>query len=141
MRQAPGEPCEADLDLILFRVGGVRYGADAGEVGAAMALGGAAPEGLRWFHESMAYPGGPVDYRRPMVLALRGDTAQVVVDDLEDIVRIPIAELLPFPSLIEPAVRGKGLWAIARRGRELILLVDLHRLLASPARHADPRAS
>lgn len=139
MRQAPGGPCEADLDLILFRVGGVRYGTDAGEVVAAMALGGVAPEGLRWFHESMAYPGEPVDYRLPVVLALRGGTAQVVVDDLEDIIRVPIAELLPFPALVESAVSGKGLWAIARRGRDLILLVDLHRLLASPT--PDPCAS
>jgi chemotaxis signal transduction protein len=131
MSAGPGKACAEDLELVLFRVGGLRYGVDARQVACIEDNPLSARDGLRWFHEILGLPGGAVTYLNPVVLTLHGWSTGIIVDGLEDIVRIPLSDLSPFPSLTESAARAKGLWAVAKRDEQLILLLDFD-LLSAP---------
>ncbi len=49
-----------------------------------------------------------------------------LVDNLEDIVTVPLEDIFPLPPLIERTQKtGAGLWAIARIEDQLIALLDL----------------
>lgn len=130
MNPAPEAPVESDLDLILFRVGGVRYGADAAQVVSATALRGKEPADARWFHDAMGYPDAEVSYANPVVLSLRTVSTALIIDGLEDLVRVPISDMRPLPTLLEPMAHGRGVWAVATWNKSLILLVDLLRVAA-----------
>jgi hypothetical protein len=128
MTAEPDGESAAGLDLALFQVGGVRFGVEAGQLASTAVLQGPAAVGLRWFHEILGYGEGAVRYRNPVVLNLRSARPGVIVDGLGELVRVPLAELRPFPPLAEAAARARGLWAVARRRDHLVLLVDFQLL-------------
>jgi hypothetical protein len=122
--------CAAHLDLVLFQVGGVRYGTDADLLASIEVLQERVEDDLRWCHEVLGFPASRSTYMNPVVLTLRGLNTRIVVDGLEDIIRIPLSMLSPFPPLTESMARARGLWAVAKGDGHLILLVDFHLLAA-----------
>lgn len=140
MSQRRAEPSQEDVDLVLFQVGGVRFGAQAGEVLSALPVGADETENLLWFHESVGLPLS-VAYRDPVALELRHTTPRLVVDGLENLVRRPLSDFRPLPALIESKAMEKGFWAALPEESGMVLLVDLHRLVQAwpvAPRDADP---
>ncbi|MGA2079661.1 MAG: hypothetical protein ABSH53_03475 [Holophaga sp.] len=131
MKESQADGPMADLELALFQVGGVRYGVEAGQVAGTEVFQGPGAVGVRWFHEIMGYPDGRVHYRDPVVLTLHGAVGRIVVDGLEHLACVPLCDLRPFPPLAAPAARARGLWAVAKRGEHLVLLVDFDLLNAT----------
>lgn len=130
MSGAPLEPAREDLDLILFQVGDVRLGAQADQVLSALPVEATGAKNVLWLHDLVGMPDGPV-HRHPVALELRNGSVRIGVDHLESLVRKPLSELRPLPSLIEAKALERGFWAALPEDTGMVLLVDLYRLLQS----------
>ncbi len=134
MNQRRPAPSREDVDLVLFQVGGVRFGAQAAEVLSALPVEAAGTADLLWLHDSLGLR-KDIAYRDPVALELRGETTRVVVDGLENLVRRPLSTFRPLPALIQTKALENGFWAALPDESGMVLLVDFHRLV-----HARPAA-
>jgi len=135
-------PGESPLHLLLFSVGGVRFGVDLEQVSAMSAYGGEQGEDLFWFHEEMAYGEEPVPYGSPTVIAIRtGDERpyRVIIDSMEDIASFSLHRIRLLPALVEPLALRRGIWGVLPRDGDLVLLVDFRRLLQERTRQSKAR--
>lgn len=124
------------LDLLLFSVGGVHFGVDAGQVTGIAAYDGEQGEELFWFHEKMGYGDREVVYVSPTVVMIRsgkGSPYRVVIDSMEDIAEFCQDDISLFPPLLEPFSMRTGMWGILQRHGEMVLLLDLPRILKEEA--------
>ena len=120
------------LDLLLFSVGGVHFGIDAGQVTGIAAYDGDQAEELFWFHEKMGYGDRKVVYDSPTVVMIRsgkGSPYRMVIDSMEDIAEFCQDDISLFPALLEPFSLRMGMWGILQRHGEMVLLLDLSRIL------------
>ena len=125
-------PAAGLLNLLLFTVGGVRFGCDAEQAEAMAAYGGEAADDLRWFHELLGYGDREVRYGAPSVVTIRSPGSRglrVIVDLCEDLVEVPSADISPLPPLLEPLLLRQGIWGVAQWDGRLVLLVDFLRFL------------
>lgn len=132
MSDAGGIPDAFGLNLLLFSVGGVFFGADAEQVEETLAWQGDGADDLVWFHRELGYAGDGIAYRAPSVLKIRtadGRDYRVIIDQMEDVTAIVSGDIRPFPPLVEPFALRKGMWGIVVKGDRMILLVDFKRLL------------
>ena len=120
----------AGLELLLFRVGGVCFGIDAGQVEKMDSCGAEAPAGALWFHDLLDFGTLPVAYREPTLLSIKapGETVGVIVDAVQEIAEFPFDAIRPFPPLVEPFALAKGMWGVLQRGEEIVPLLDFQRL-------------
>ena len=133
------EPGELSINLLLFRVGGVRFGCDADQASGIAACGGLPADGLSWFHEELAF-GCPVDYQAPTVITIKSERVpsyRVVIDQLEQIAEFGCQQIRLLPALLEPFALRHGIWGIIPGDREPVLLVDFQ-LLLQKKHPADP---
>lgn len=120
-----------ELELLLFTVGGVSFGVVAEQVEGILSWQGEGADGIAWFHRELGYAGDTIAYRAPSVLKVRTEDAQdylVVIDMLQDVTRVVVGDIHPFPSLVEPFALHKGMWGVVVRDGRMILLVDFQRL-------------
>lgn len=120
---------EIRLNLIMFSVGGVLFGVDAGLVAEITGFNDDEVEGSVWFHDALGYSCAPPDYLAPVIVSIRTEGSRqfnVIIDAMEDIVEISVTDIRPFPPLLEQVVRSKGLWGVVERCGRLVLLVDFH---------------
>lgn len=119
------------LDLLLFSVGGVNFGVDAGDVAGIVAYDGEQADDLFWFHTELEYDDVALTYLSPMVVTIRTGGIQsyrVIIDSMEDIAEFSQNDIRLFPALLEPFAILKGLWGILPLNGVMVLLVDLQRL-------------
>lgn len=115
------------LDLLLFSVGGVHFGVDAGQVAGIATYDGEQAGDLFWFHEEISYSTKTVRYLSPTVITIRireGASYRVIIDSMEDIAAFTLDDISLFPSLLEPFVLPRGIWGIVPRNGKMILLLD-----------------
>lgn len=120
------------LNLLLFSVGGVRFAIDADQVTGMTPYAGEEADDLFWFHEELDYGRGTPAYDDPVIIAIRTEDAtsyRVVIDRMEDVAEICALGIRPLPPLLEPLLLRKGMWGVAERGGQMVLLVDFQRLL------------
>lgn len=120
------------LNLLLFSVGGVRFGVDAEMTAGITEYHGEVAEDLFWLHDEVGYGGIVPVYSAPTVVAVRVEDSRsyrVIIDKMEDIAEISSADIQPFPKILEPHVLQKGLWGTTIRGGHMVLLLDFTRLL------------
>ena len=120
------------LNLLLFSAGGVRFGVDAAQIAGTAAVTNDDAAKPAWMHELLEFGDRPVVYREPVILVLGTGGAgrrRVVVDAMEDIITVPVDEILPLPPPVESHVLGKGLWGVLPKGGRMILLMDFRLLL------------
>ena len=120
------------LNLLLFSVGGVRFGVDADQVAEITAYDGDPAENLFWFHEEMDYGAQTVRYLSPTIVTIRtGDVSpyRVIIDSMEDIAEFSQNDICLFPSLVEPFSLQKGMWGILLQHGSMVVLLDFQRLL------------
>lgn len=120
------------LDLLLFSVCGVHFGADAGQVTGIALYDGEQADDLFWFHEELEYGDSATTYFSPTVVTIRTGRLQsyrVIIDSMEDIAEFSQNDIRLFPALLEPFAIRRGLWGILPRSEIMVLLVDFKSLL------------
>lgn len=123
-------PVEIRLNLMLFRVDGIPFGCDADQISRVDASPGTGDETLHWFHRELGFP-RPVDYHSPTALTVRGadpSPYRVVIDQLEQIAEVGLAEIRLLPAPVEPFALARGIWGVLPREGRLVLLVDFQLL-------------
>jgi hypothetical protein len=130
MRNPRGEEFEC-LNLVLFSVGGVFFGMDGDQVAGVSDYGTAVEADLLWFHEAIGYGKRSVEYRAPTIATIRTGQGprRVIIDSMENIAEFRTDEIDLLPALLEPFALRRGIWGILPRGDNLVLLVDMDRLL------------
>ncbi len=115
------------LNLLLFSVGGVRFGVDAAQISGTTALADDDDEKPVSLDELLEFGDRPALCREPVVLdaaSAAGGRLRVVVDGMEDIVAVDAAEIVPLPPAVESRLLDKGIWGVLPRGEQMILLLD-----------------
>lgn len=131
------------LDLLVFRAGETRFGLDAEQIAEVLSL-----------EDLEVVPGGPngpphlcragveiplVDlasmkwgqalaHQREAKLVLPKEApppAAFVIGDPEEMLRVETGAVEALPPMIRSMVRGSGIWAAARSGDGLVILIDL----------------
>ena len=54
-----------------------------------------------------------------------GSLVGFVIGEPEDIVQVDVEDIELLPPLIRPMVKGRGIWGVAIRKGELVILIDL----------------
>ena len=124
-------PAAAELNLLVFSVGGVRFGCDAEQAEAVAGYRGE-EENLFWLHEELGYGGRPVHYRAPSVVTVKTEDARsyrVIIDQMEELIGISADDIAPLPRLMERSALGRGIWGVVERQGRMILLLDFQRFL------------
>jgi chemotaxis signal transduction protein len=132
---------EATLKLLLFSVGGVRFGCDAEQAEKVATYGGQAADDLFWFHQELGYGGVSVVYRAPSIVTVRTEDARsyrVIIDMMEEFIEVTADDICPFPRFMEPFFLRKGMWGVVQRGGGMILLLDFQRFLRDKCGWGDP---
>lgn len=120
------------LDLLLFSLGGVHFGVDAGQVTGVAVYDGEQADDLFWLHEELEYGAAAATYVAPTVVTVRTGCVpsyRVIIDKMEDVAELSQNDIRPFPALLEPFTLRKGLWGILPRNGSMVLLLDFQRLL------------
>jgi len=136
------DPGENHLNLLLFTVGGVRFGCDSGQVAGIADFTGAAAEDLFWLHEELGFQAPVVAYRSPTIVSIRTEGERpyrVIIDTMEEIGAFSLRDIRLFPALLEPLALQKGLWGILPRGEKMVFLVDFQLLLKMRAKQIDDK--
>lgn len=116
------------IGLLLFTLGGVRFGVDAEQVLATAPYHGERGEEIPFLHERIGFGAASPRYLVPTVIAFgarQGGRRRVVIDGIEEIAWFHLDDLRPFPAVIEPLALRRGMWGVAPRPRGVILLLDL----------------
>ncbi|MEW5739720.1 MAG: Frizzy aggregation protein FrzB [Myxococcota bacterium] len=106
------------VDVVLFEIAGVRYGADLTQVRRV---------DLDDPTESVGFPlGRPSDGRRALVFSGDEQTeCRLAVDSVLGVLKIPVTQLRRMPRTVAAPSLSLGAWL---DGRDTVLLVDLHAL-------------
>ncbi|MDD2365102.1 MAG: hypothetical protein PHN84_02955 [Desulfuromonadaceae bacterium] len=122
------------LDLLMFSVAGVYYAADAAQIAGVEKFRGGRDGSEVWFHEEMEFGCGDICYSSPTVLTIRSGaetTQRVIIDKMEDIMRVTEDDISLFPPLVETFALKKGLWGILLLDGVMVLLLDFERLFSA----------
>lgn len=125
------DSAEINVNLLLFSVGGVRFGMDAELAAEITEYYDEEADDLVWFHKEMGYGYTPA-YTEPVIVAIRTEDSRsyrVIIDKMEDVAEIRVVDICPFPTLLEPFALRTGMWGVADRDTHMVLLVDFQRLL------------
>lgn len=131
LAQPANEEISGSLNLLLFSVGGVHFGVDAGHVSSVNAYDDSQSQNLSWFHEELQYGDAAVKYISPTVITIRtagSELYRVVIDSMTDIAEFNLDDIHLFPAMLEPFALKKGMWGIICRNGTMVLLIDFQLL-------------
>lgn len=116
------------VDVVLFEIAGVRYGADLAQVRRV---------DLDDPTESIGFPlGRPAEGRRALVFVAEHLTeCRLAVDAVLGVQKIPLAQLRRLPKAVAAPPLSIGAWV---DGKDTVLLVDLHALNPFTRKPQDP---
>ena len=120
------------LDLLMFSVGGINFGVDAGQVAEVAVYDGGQADDLFWFHKELEYDIAASAYFSPTVITIRTGGAlpyRVIIDRMEDITEFHQSDISLFPALLESFALRRGMWGILSVHGSMVLLVDFQLLL------------
>lgn len=121
------------LTLLLFSVGGVHFAVATDQVLGTTAYeddGHAQEDAPLWFHRAVEFTSDPA-YLEPTAVTVKSKgqrTCRVIIDAMQEIVEVGAGEIKPFPAVLEPFARRKGLWGVFPRFGRMFFLVDMERL-------------
>jgi hypothetical protein len=115
------------IDLVIFVVAGIRYGADLGQVRRI---------DLDEPTESVGAPLGKPDVgNRALVFEVgQGHERRLAVDEVMAVARVPLTSLRRMPPAVNASKFSIGAWL---DGEATVLLVDLHAMVPLPAEDQD----
>jgi chemotaxis signal transduction protein len=120
------------LRLVIFTVGGVCFGADAGQIAAICDYTPDTETGdVILLAERFACRGQPPNASPATILKLKGNNrfCRVAVDRVEEIMEIGNNVIRRLPPLIQTFTAESGIWGVIVRDKKMLLLIDLNRLV------------
>ena len=96
-------PSDRRVQLVLFRLGQARIGVLASQI-----------ETLR-------------EHGRNIEARVAG--TWIVLEDLDELLEVPLEAIRPFPALVEPFSLRSGLWGILAHRGQFVFLADLQQML------------
>ena len=123
-----------DIHLLIFNIMGIRLGVDMEQVYQMKSPEQVDEEEFQaadfhYFHEMVPFHQESVYYHTPRVLFLRHAECLtgVLIDQPEDIVRVPIDSIQPLPPSLGKGRKSEAIWGVALRDGDIVLLVDFDR--------------
>lgn len=111
-----------ERDILLFSLGGRRHAVEAGTVHRISSR-----EEPNWVRSTVL--GAPEKPRRGLVTVLGDEERALAVDVVLGIEHIPAESISPLPPLAEETIRTRGISGLVSYEDELLLLVDLPKLI------------
>lgn len=127
----------ASLDILCFRLGGILWGIEADQVDR-IARPEEVPEGsIVDPTRALGVAAREGETGRRLVLRLGSARAILSVDELLDLVPLSPNDLAALPPLIAGALPDGRIWAVGKKGDEILLLLDVATLCGAnaPAEH------
>lgn len=122
MNQSEPEALPKTITLLLFSAGGLGFGAPAEQIIKTVKKTTHASENhikLPW-----AISTEKNEQISLMVNTIEGKEVLVPIDDIEEIATVSIADISPFPAIIEPFLLSKGLWGVLLRNGRFFFMVN-----------------
>lgn len=116
------------VQILLFEAGGQQFGALLDDVAyvTKMTVGRASTRRVELAGE---VGGPPPSLERGRIVVARATDTGIVVDAVDDIIGVPLADVLPLPSFMIAATRLPYVRRVARTGSgDLIVLLDLDKI-------------
>lgn len=135
------DQCSDEMHILVFTVQGVIMGVDTSQIGEILEVDEAATRGLRIrpIHEEFSFGAGPVTYKAPKVITIKGRTAKgtgdhrsslaAMIDRPDYIAEVTVDSIQGVPSLLaaRPGA-SRAIWGAFVRNGDVILLLDLLKL-------------
>lgn len=122
-----------DFHLLVFKVGGIALGGDMDQIREICD-----PADLDddvdsfWFSDKVPFPENSRNDASPKALVFKVDKpTATLVDQIDEILVIPVHSIQPLPPLIEKRIKPKIVWGGILLNQEIVLLVDFFRMLNS----------
>jgi len=143
MRKKSGSESEEDgeaagveaIEALLFDFMGSRMGVDVDQIAGMLDPRDEAAGELDVLslHEMLSFRNERAAYVAPKVLLIRDDDGRhgVLIEQPEDIVSVSLSSIRPLPAILEASMKSGAVWGVALIGEEMVLLVDLHEVIAS----------
>jgi chemotaxis signal transduction protein len=118
------------LRLLVFEVGGLRFGADADQVAALGAWDPDNPPPSAVPFQRAVGLGNTEAFRNPetCTVSREGEECTLIIESPDDLLSVETRIVRPLPPLVEPFALERGIWAVIPATEGMLLLVDLHRL-------------
>jgi len=124
-----------EIDLIIFKIMGVVLGIDIEQISQIREPDHVEAEDVNIFafHQKIPFRENKVLYKSPKILFIKDEwpASGIIIDQPEEIISIKTGSIQPLPQLIKKFNRSTPIWGVVPRGEEIILLIDLCRLLKS----------
>jgi hypothetical protein len=136
------EPCSSenvgdtivDLKVLIFDIMGTVMGVDLDQAERMLDLREAIERQISVysFHEKVSFRASRIVYQEPRVLLIRDKEGAIglLIDQPQDIVNVRTESIRPLPDLIGASGESNAIWGVALVKEEMVLLVDLHDLMA-----------
>ncbi len=122
------------IESLVFKISGITFGIDTNSISKMITLEKARHEKILscWFHEKILFSGKKVSYKRPRILLAKSGQLHsgIIIDQPENIIQLTDSDIRPLPEFIKMFSGTAPIRDIVLKDEELILLVDLYRLLA-----------
>ena len=124
-----------EIDFMIFRIMGVVLGIDIEQISQIREPDHVWAKNVNIFafHQKIPFRGKKVLYKSPKILFIKDKwpASGIIIDQPEEIIRIKTGSIQPLPLLIKRFNRSTPIWGAVPKGEEIVLLIDLCRLLKS----------
>jgi len=129
--EADGQPDIDNISILVFSVGGVRFGVEASQITAIDQERISVEDELIRLGTLLGLSES-TDNNAGVLLELRHESITkrlLLVDKIEDIIEIPLTDIQLLPAVIAERLLGRGIWGVIQKGDKILILLDIHRVL------------
>lgn len=131
MSKADGQLEIDNVGILVFSVGGVSFGVESSQIAAIDP--GRTGGGFKIIKlNALLGLADGSDNDAGVVLEFRQECSTnrlLLVDKIEDIFEIPLSDIQLLPEVIAERVLQRGIWGVIQQGNNILLLIDINRLL------------
>lgn len=122
MNQSEPEALPKTITLLLFSAGGLDFGAPAAQI--IKTVKGTTHASENHIRLPWAISPEKNEQISLVVNIIEEKEVLVPIDDIEEIATVSIADISPFPAIIEPFLLSKGLWGVLLRKGRFFFMVN-----------------
>lgn len=114
------------FEVLIVPIGGVQIGIDAEQISSLQSYTVERANGLDWLHQPLALEPPEDGFDDLSILYLKNshNRCSFITTKPVEMIRVTARDIKPFPRIMEPWVRQRGLWAVLCHGQRLIYLLD-----------------
>ncbi len=120
-----GETTIDEIQIMVFRVMGVLFGADMEQIREVANCEHVDEDAknVKRFHEEFSFSGNQVIYEAPRILYIK-DGRGFIVDHVEEVRHLPIENVRPLPELLGKCRKPDAIWGAGLFDDKIVLLLD-----------------